>query len=447
MLQTFIVVFVLLIALGYTTADDTREIRSIEQSSGQQIGIWYWTWSSSVSPPVGTNLWIAFSGYTDVATAVSNSLSVVGKLQRTKILALGGGNAAGTWTSARLSGVTASITNGAIQAAGYAGVAYDIEEGDAGLGAAFLTSFQTAKNKGLIVIVTVSHSTPYGIPDTASLMSTILRSTNVDFVSPQLYTTGSETSNDYTAANGVGWNMYANIHAKVIPSIVSGSMYSDAQKYFANYGVTLGGYIQWAQSGYSGSGPSPTTPPTTTPPTTPKPQPPASQGINRCGKTWSDAVATCGTPCPIGVDSECPNGGHCFASVICSGSSSPSPSTPPTSSKCYIQTTGQWWLTIVSQSSQVSVRCSDATYQCIPAWTTNLYQCSPTKACNNPTPICTGPANAQEAGTATESSSTTIGNTGTPGWAIALLVVASALLVLSIVGLAALWRHHYVARP
>jgi hypothetical protein len=27
------------------------------------------------------------------------------------------------------------------------------------------------------------------------------------------------------------------------------------------------------------------------------------------------------------------------------------------------------------------------------------------------------------------------------------LVVASALLVLSIVGLAALWRHHYVARP
>jgi hypothetical protein len=68
-----------------------------------------------------------------------------------------------------------------------------------------------------------------------------------DFISPQLYETGTESSNDFSTNAGVPWKEYVNAKAAFVPSIVKASMYSNAQSTFANYGVTTKGYIQWAQ--------------------------------------------------------------------------------------------------------------------------------------------------------------------------------------------------------
>ena len=66
-------------------------------------------------------------------------------------------------------------------------------------------------------------------------------------MSPQLYSTGYETVNDYTAV-GTPWSSYATTKAAVVPSIVAASYYADAVTYFAKQGVTLQGYVQWSQT-------------------------------------------------------------------------------------------------------------------------------------------------------------------------------------------------------
>jgi len=97
--------------------------------------LWYWTWSGNVN--VGsTNLGIAFSGLTDPGQAISNAAATKAKLPGQKYISLGGGNAAGRWSSGVLSSIT-SYCNGK-KFSGYNGIAFDIEEGDAGLGNAFI---------------------------------------------------------------------------------------------------------------------------------------------------------------------------------------------------------------------------------------------------------------------------------------------------------------------
>jgi hypothetical protein len=78
-------------------------------------------------------------------------------------------------------------------------------------------------------------------------MRSFLSNANIDYISPQLYTSGEESSNDYSTIGGVQWKEYANAKGAVVPSIVKASMYSNAQSYFANFRVTTKGYIQWAQ--------------------------------------------------------------------------------------------------------------------------------------------------------------------------------------------------------
>ncbi len=103
------------------------------------------------------------------------------------------------------------------------------------------------KDETVGYFVTVSHSAPYGISDGATLMQSFFENSNIDYLSPQLYTTGYETQNDYAISQGVQWKSYATVKAAIVPSIVEASMYADAQTYFANVGVTLKGFVQWAQ--------------------------------------------------------------------------------------------------------------------------------------------------------------------------------------------------------
>ena len=69
-------------------------------------------------------------------------------------------------------------------------------------------------------------------------------------ISPQLYTIGTEESNDYGESGGVSWNEYKNSVPAIVPSLVrGGSYYTDAQNMFENeYGIPIQGYIKWSQT-------------------------------------------------------------------------------------------------------------------------------------------------------------------------------------------------------
>jgi hypothetical protein len=204
-----------------------------------------WTWQNSASVPPNTNVGVAFSGWADPASALSDSNHVYSRLPGRKFISLGGGNLNGRFTCAHLNSIESHITSGAFSA--YQGIVFDIEEGDSGLLSAFNACFQAAKNKGLTVLVTTSHSAPYGFDDAAVLMRSFFQNSNIDYLSPQLYTSGNEASNDYsiTANADVHWQEYASAKATVIPSICKSSYYDDAHNYFRSKGVTITGYIQW----------------------------------------------------------------------------------------------------------------------------------------------------------------------------------------------------------
>ena len=208
-------------------------------------GYWWWTWSNTKAAPSDTNVGIAFSGWADVNQALSDSSGVYVKLPGMKILSIGGGNSNGRFTLSVLSSLNNAMSAGQLNA--YAGISYDVEEGDAGLSEAFADSFSLAKQMGKTVFVTISHSAPYGIPDAASVMRSFLANSDIDYISPQLYTTGYELSNDFSTIAGVQWSEYASSKASIVPSIVRSSLYASAQQTFASYGVSTRGYIQWAQ--------------------------------------------------------------------------------------------------------------------------------------------------------------------------------------------------------
>lgn len=215
---------------------------SSQAVSAPNRGYWCQTWES-VTPLPGATLGIAFSGWAAPDSAISNSASTKDKLVGAKLISLGGGNKNGAFSAGVLEAIDAAIKGGDF--AGYDGIAYDVEEGDSGLSQAFATSFAAAKAAGFKVLVTVSHSAPYGISDAPALMKGFFADDSIDLLSPQLYTGGNETQNDYATTDGVLWTEYAAAKAAVIPSIVSADLYPSAQTYFSGQGVELQGYIQW----------------------------------------------------------------------------------------------------------------------------------------------------------------------------------------------------------
>ena len=207
-------------------------------------GYYSLAWTGSRGIPYA-NMSVAFSGWTDVTTALNESAKVSNTLQGERYISFGGGNANGRMSAAGLYNISNAINYGIFN--GYDGIVYDVEEGDGGLAQAFTESFRTAKSNGFKVIVTVSHSQPYGIPDSIQLMSTFLRSEYIDYLSPQLYTSGTEASNDYAITNGYVWENYRGSRPGIVISIVRASLFEDAKKFFANKGVPIVGFIQWEQ--------------------------------------------------------------------------------------------------------------------------------------------------------------------------------------------------------
>ncbi|WP_163833784.1 LysM peptidoglycan-binding domain-containing protein [Spartinivicinus ruber] len=223
----------------------TKQRSTTTQAAAPNVGYYDWTWSPT-TPPSGATLGIAFSGWVDPQEALSNSNNVYSDLAGKKYISLGGGNDNGSWTSSSLSSVTDAINNADFSK--YDGIVYDVEVGSAGLETQFEQSFLAAKKQSLSVLVTVSHSAPYGISDAPQLMKSFFSSGNIDMLSPQLYTTGYETENDYAVSQGVQWSEYANAKAEVVVSIVKADMYQSAVQYLSNVGVDLKGYVVWAKS-------------------------------------------------------------------------------------------------------------------------------------------------------------------------------------------------------
>ena len=215
------------------------------EADPEVIGYWYQGWEQ-VTPPQGANMAIAFMGYSDIDEALQDSAKLKSTMVGAKYLSVGGGNEAGAFGMAKLEAITSALQAGKIT--GYEGIAFDVEECDEeGLASHFAQAFSTAKSKGFDVLVTVSHSEPYGCDDAPELMKAFFDDSNIDYLSPQLYTTGEETQNDYTI-KATAWSSYADAKAAIVPSLVRASMYADAQKYFRAQGVTLSGYIQWNNS-------------------------------------------------------------------------------------------------------------------------------------------------------------------------------------------------------
>lgn len=211
-------------------------------ANAKYIGYWDWNWHPRPLPS-GTNIGLIFSGRTNVNDVLSHAEQIYDRLgSANKYLCFGGGGSSGSFHQADLTAI-----NGAIKAnklAKYDGIAYDVEIGDVGLAPYFQESFAAAKAAGLKVLVTVSHSAPFGIKDRVTLMHSFFQNEDIDFLSPQLYDTGKEKQNDYDYA-GVKWQEYANAKAAIVPSIVTSSYYPDAVAHFKEWGVELEGYIQW----------------------------------------------------------------------------------------------------------------------------------------------------------------------------------------------------------
>lgn len=210
-------------------------------SPAELIGYYELTWTDS-TPQSNANTAIAFSGWIDVSRAKSESDAKFSSLFGTKYISFGGGNENGRWSSSAIDGINNAIQDGTLQS--YDGICYDIEVGDSGLSDNLVNSFRIARGNGFKVLVTVSHSAPYGFSDKAQVMDTVLSSSDVDYVSPQLYTTGREQQNDY-ATDGYDWSNFANRSPKIVVSITRADQYNDAVSTFQGYGVSLVGYILW----------------------------------------------------------------------------------------------------------------------------------------------------------------------------------------------------------
>jgi len=207
------------------------------------VGYYAETWESWNQPPAGANVGIAFSGEIDVDKALSTSAGKLSQLSGARYISLGGGNYAGRWDAYRLDAITSALYAGRFY--DYSGIVYDVEEGDAGLAGRFQASFAAAKAMGKTVLVTISHSAPYGVSDAAALMQAFVRDPNIDYISPQLYSSGLEAQNEYGTLAGVGWGSYYGMRAQLVPSIVKASYYPSAQQFFASQGLTTTGFIQW----------------------------------------------------------------------------------------------------------------------------------------------------------------------------------------------------------
>ena len=221
----------------------------------------------------------------------------LGLRQGVQFVSIGGADGAGTLSAAKLQ----TIWEGGAEAArdaGFHGVCFDVEStsGEEDLVVAFERAFAALKKAKMLVMVTTSHSAPYAASSEKAkdlIVKSWIKSKNIDIFSPQLYTTGTESSPDFAQAHcsigipkhlrnatalfderkraardkehaekekqqhtistspeggyatGCTWNRLKPMRAQWIPSIASQDHYPATKEYFAALGIQTHGYIQW----------------------------------------------------------------------------------------------------------------------------------------------------------------------------------------------------------
>jgi len=224
------------------------------------VGYYSTSWEGGSIGLDGANAGVAFTGWNILPRAWLQYGDNLPPLVGTKYVSVGGGDIrTGNISEEVLDDVGASTTD--IINAGYDGVMYDVEYvlGSVDIMVpAFEKSFADVKAAGLLVAVTTSHSAPYSTDppeDAATYVSSWAQSTNVDILSPQLYTSGLEAEPDFAETwncmisnNPCPWELYVGANAIFAPTIVSEDQYAQVQEYFLdNYNITTGGFFQWKQ--------------------------------------------------------------------------------------------------------------------------------------------------------------------------------------------------------
>jgi hypothetical protein len=206
-----------------------------------------------VSAPSGANIGIAFSGWNDPDKASGESDPIFDSLVGDKWIDAGGGDETGRWNADWIQAWESSIKSGKLGK--WRGIVFDIEECyNEGLAQNFASLFAAAKVAGFQVLVTVSNSAPYGCSDAEALMTSFFENRDVDYLSPQLYESGDETSPIFDAG-AVGWSKWAAAQGRVVPSIGCKALrnggYEQTKSFLGQHGVSATGYIMWPSSGCS----------------------------------------------------------------------------------------------------------------------------------------------------------------------------------------------------
>ena len=256
----------------------------------KRTGYWLWNWDDgkgSFNPKTNCDIGILFGGETP-PEAINKNIGKVSSLTkaRLKFLNLGGGGESGKWQLSDFDYINKNLKN--IRSYGWDGVCFDVEvcTPNVSFVAPFADCFAKCKAAGLKVLVTMSHTNPYacltGKGQGMDLVNAWIKDSNIDFLSPQLY------SGDGERLFESDLSIFANAYAKIVPSVP----YEKDWDRIQNLGMVPFGYIAWNRSDL-----------------------PAN---NFCGASWTDAKNKCKTTTRcVGSDSECPKGQQCYKDISC----------------------------------------------------------------------------------------------------------------------------------
>eukprot|EP00755_Sulcionema_specki_P026254 Sspe_Gene.158::Locus_55_Transcript_1_1_Confidence_1.000_Length_756::g.158::m.158 len=97
-------------------------------------------------------------------------------------------------------------------------------------------------------MVTISHTAPYDCTNKVALMDAFIPDPNVNYMSPQLYSSGTEAKPSFDWS-GVPFSAFHKMPSStlMVPSIVDSTQYPAVQAFFSNSSLPLHGYVQWRQ--------------------------------------------------------------------------------------------------------------------------------------------------------------------------------------------------------
>merc|ERR1719419_1438890 len=232
-------------------------------SETEIIGYYSFNYATGSYGPPDANAGAAYTGHADVGTAIreypEGAIWCCPYLVGEKYLTLGGAGDAGDFDVDTINDIANSVDIIKNSTTEYDGVLFNIKivsgNSSTELIEAFAAAFKALKEGGLKVGVSPTHSAPVTYPaDVAvDLVESWVKDSNIDFLSPQLYTEGMEDEGpkyhptEYCENEGCTWSLYHGMIPRMVPSILTASLYNEAQRFFSVMGIQTTGFFQWIQ--------------------------------------------------------------------------------------------------------------------------------------------------------------------------------------------------------